>query len=137
VYKCVHFKIEELVHPSFIGSIAEDILWELFDERLLQAADRIREHHGAIVVNSKSMGLVDSGLRVMNDSRYPKYDPHKLARALDLHIMSIENQNLPHDKKVEAYNEVRKLWFCIAGAHYEDNISWLHIDTYNRTGDTF
>ena len=50
MYKCKFFSIRELVHPSFLGT-SEDILWRLFDDRLLKYADKIREKYGYSSIN--------------------------------------------------------------------------------------
>ena len=58
-YRCKYFKIEELVHPNLLKTIPEDILWSMFDDRLLKVADRYRENYGPIFINGR--GLVDCG----------------------------------------------------------------------------
>ena len=133
-YRCKYFKIEELVHPNLLTTIPEDILWSMFDDRLLRVADRYRENYGPIFINGR--GLVDCGLREIDSKTGAKYSAHKFGRALDLHIISIENLDLPKEEKIERYNRVRRE--CIyADINYEDNISWLHIDTYNRVNKFF
>ena len=106
----------------------------MFDDRLLRVADRYRENYGPIFINGR--GLVDCGLREMDSKTGAKYSAHKFGRALDLHIISIENLNLPKEEKIERYNRVRKE-YIYADINYEDNISWLHIDTYNRANKFF
>ena len=133
-YRCKYFKIEELVHPNLLKTIPEDILWSMFDDRLLRVADRYRENYGPIFINGR--GLVDCGLREIDSKTGAKYSAHKFGRALDLHIISIENLNLPKEEKIERYNRVRKE-YIYADINYEDNISWLHIDTYNRANKFF
>lgn len=133
-YRCKYFKIEELVHPNLLKTIPEENLWRMFDDRLLKIADKYREHYGPIFINGR--GLVDCGLREMNSKTGAKYSPHKFGRALDLHIISIENLNLPKEEKIERYNRVRKE-IVYAAINYEENISWLHIDTYNRANQHF
>lgn len=142
MYKCKYFKIEELVHPNILKETPENVLWAIFDGRLLQVADNFREKYGPIFING--YGLVDCGLRELNSKTGVKYSAHKFGRALDLHIQSIENKNLSQEEKIEAYNQVRKEYLdeekhlvdsdydlssCI---NFEKDISWLHIDTYNR-----
>jgi len=72
-YRCKYFKIKELVHPSFLTT-NENILWMLFDERVLKGADRIRELYGACTVNVD--GLTDCGLRKMGSKTGAKYSAH-------------------------------------------------------------
>ena len=96
-YRCKYFKIEELVHPNLLKTIPEDILWSIFDDRLLRVADRYRENYGPIFINGR--GLVDCGLREIDSKTGAKYSAHKFGRALDLHIISIENLNLPKEEE--------------------------------------
>jgi hypothetical protein len=140
-YKTEHFKIEELVCPELLKSIKEDILWEMFDKNLLVFADFVRETYGITTCNT--VILTDCGARTMDNPHYPKYDPHKYFRALDLHIVSIDKENLGPARDL-AYNELRlKLLkdyasqVGIDNIHFENDISWLHIDTYNRPNISF
>lgn len=137
-YKCKYFKIKELVCPILLKNISEDILWMMFDDRLLRCADLIREKYGAITINTGD--LVDCGLRDINSKTGARYSAHKLGRALDLHIDSIEKKKLSKEEKIKEYNIVREelledeRFNCLS---FENNISWLHIDTYNRINRLF
>lgn len=151
MYRCKYFKIEELVHPNLLKEIPEDILWMILDPNLLKAADIIRNHYGPSFVNDK--GLVDCGLREINSKTGAIYSAHKFGRALDLHITSIENKNLTKEEKIKAYNRIRSEMLdkisdfrkkinqehsiLIECLNFEDNISWLHIDTFNRKKKIF
>lgn len=133
MYKCKYFTIKELVHPNML-SVAEGILWMLFDDRILRLADRIREKYGVCTVNAA--GLVDCGLRDINSGTGVKYSQHKFGRALDLHIRSIElKYQGKKAEKIKAYNAVREELLKdprFEDLCFEDNISWLHIDVGNR-----
>lgn len=139
MYKCKYFSIKELVSPELLKTIPESTLWTMFDDRLLKCADLIREKYGACTVNAS--GLMDCGLRDWTSKTGAKYSAHKFGRALDLHIRSIELQYQgKKSAKTAQYNRVREQLLaedrfdCL---NFEDNISWLHIDTYNRTNRTF
>ncbi len=141
MYKTTYFKIEELVCPELLEKIEENILWEMFDKRLLTFADFVRDTYGITTCND--IILTDWGARTGNNPAYPKYDPHKYFRALDLHIVAIDKEQLG-PKRDLAYDEVRsKLLKDYASQvdacdiHFENDISWLHIDTYNRPAATF
>jgi hypothetical protein len=136
-----HFKIHELVCPDLLAEIPEDILWEMFDKNLLTFADFVRDTYGITTCND--LVLSDCGVRTINNPHYLKYDPHKYFRALDLHIVAIDKEHLA-STRVLAYNELRlKLLKDYASEinsnniHFENDISWLHIDTYNRPNQTF
>lgn len=146
MYKCKHFALKELVHPSFLGTNS-DILWRLFDERLLKMADKIREKYGPCTVNAN--GLTDCGLRKMDSGTGARFSAHKFGRALDLHIRSVELKAVEiQDKaarkklKGKEYTKIRETLLlnhefdCLSfeqnSAEYPDGITWLHIEVTNR-----
>ena len=88
MYKCKYFKITELVNPTLLKQIGENIAWTIFDETLLRAADAIREKYGAMTENTSD--LTDCGLRDPQSKTGAKYSMHKIGRALDGHIVAIE-----------------------------------------------
>ena len=143
-YRCKYFKIKELVNPSFLGT-NENILWMLFDERVLKGADRIRELYGACTVNAD--GLTDCGLRKMDSKTGAVFSAHKFGRALDLHIRSIEQAAAkikdPVERKkfkIKEYNKVRERLMLMPEFDYlvfENGISWLHIACQNRDNRLF
>jgi len=139
MYKCKHFVIKELVNPDLLKQIGEETAWKLFDDRLLKCADMIREKYGACTVNAN--GLVDCGLRDPQSKTGAKYSMHKIGRALDLHIRSIELQYAgKKDGKIAQYNRVREQLMMLSQfdvLSFEYNISWLHIDTGNRKNRLF
>ena len=143
-YRCKYFKIKELVHPDMLKN-SEDILWLLFDDRILWIADQVREKYGACTVNTPT--LKDCGLRDITASG-AKFSQHKFGRALDLHIVKIEEDALLQrtkeaikEYKVKKYNEIRRELLALYGdklpINFEDNISWLHIDVGNRKNNIF
>lgn len=139
MYKCKHFVIKELVNPTLLKTIGEETAWKLFDDRLLKMADAIRDKYGACTINAS--GLTDCGLRDPQSTTGAKYSMHKIGRALDLHIRTIELEFAGNKAgKIKAYNKVREQLMlnhqfdCLA---FENNISWLHIDTGNRPNRLF
>ena len=139
MYKPKYFKIKELVNAEILKNTPESVLWLIFDDRLLMCADLIREKCGVCTVNAS--GLSDCGLRDWTTKTGAKYSAHKFGRALDLHIRSIELEFAGNKAgKVKAYNKVRevlmadKRFECL---NFENNISWLHIDTFNRPSRLF
>jgi hypothetical protein len=136
-YRCKHFKIKELVHPSFIGSYSESILWEFLDEELKRGIDMIREYFGKPVIINSGDTYMYSGLRNLDDENYPKMDPHKLGRAMDLHLQWITGTI---DERIKAYDKVREdlmLKYYLNSINFEMGVYWLHVDTYNREEQTF
>lgn len=143
-YRCKYFKIKELVNPAFLIT-NENILWRLFDERLLKGADKIREKFGPCTVNAD--GLTDCGLRKMDSKTGAVYSAHKFGRALDLHIRTIEQAAAkikdPVERKkfkIAEYNKVREQLMVnheFDWLSFENGISWLHIECTNRDNRLF
>lgn len=137
-YKPVYFKITELVNPKLLAEIGEETAWKLFDDRLLKAADEVRKKYGPCTVNGN--GLTDCGLRDINSTTGAKFSAHKLGRALDLHIVSIEKKYTNKEEKTQAYNKIREQMMIdpkFDKLNFENNTSWLHVDTYNRNNRLF
>ncbi len=145
MYKCKYFTIAELVPAALRKSVPENTLWMMFDDRVLRCADLIREKYGQCTVNAGT--LVDCGLRDPQSATGAKYSMHKIGRALDLHVLSVEQAAAkipvgPQRKefKTSEYNRIRaelmadKKFDCL---NFENNISWLHVDTGNRAARQF
>ena len=149
MYKCKYFTLKELLPPSIYNdkTISDDAKWGLFDERILIAADLLREKFGVCTINS---GSLDScGFREMNDNAGAKYSQHKFGRALDLHF-----KNAKADDVRQWIRQYKNTLICHVpiplteqqivnmGCYYylnldkiitaiETNISWVHIDCRN------
>lgn len=145
MYKCKYFSIKELVNPTLLKKIGEQVAWTTFDENLLKYADMIREKYGAITINAN--GLTDCGLRDPQSATGAKYSMHKIGRALDGHIVSIEKEagkikDAEERKKykIKEYNKVREALMVdrkFDKLNFETNINWLHFDTGNRANRLF
>lgn len=145
MYKCKYFKIQELVNPTLLKQIGETIAWTIFDEELLKLADLLREKYGSITINAN--GLTDCGLRDPQSKTGAKYSMHKIGRALDGHIVSIEKAAMKYTNaeerkkfKIKEYNKIRQELLKdprFAKLNFENNINWLHCDTGNRTNRIF
>lgn len=145
MYKCKYFKITELVNPTLLKQIGENIAWTIFDETLLRAADAIREKYGPMTVNTPD--LTDCGLRDPQSKTGAKYSMHKIGRALDGHIVAIERAAAKITEagarkkyKITEYNRVRGELMAdpmFVELNFENNINWLHFDTGNRANRLF
>lgn len=133
MYRPKYFSIKELVNPVLLNKIGIETAWKLLDEQLLRAADKIREKYGVMFVNKGE--LKDCGLRDWTSQTGAKYSAHKFGRALDGHLMAIEKLGLSKIEKTKMYNKIRAelmldpQFNCL---NFEDNVSWLHFDTFNR-----
>ena len=132
MYKCVYFKIEELVSPKVYNSVAnKELLWLLFDERLLKTIDAIRNYlNEPIAINTwhskgdrEQCGFRDD----INTGAL--LSQHRYGRAVDMLIKSVSGAT--------GYNALRQKIIAnkdkfpyIKGL--ENNINWLHVDVGNR-----
>lgn len=133
MYKPKYFSIKELVNPILLNKIGIEIAWLLLDPYLLKSADKIREKYGPCTINIGE--LKDCGLRDWTTQTGAKYSAHKFARALDLHLQVIEKTAKTKIEKTKMYNKIRQELLQdpeFELLNFEDNISWLHIDTFNR-----
>jgi hypothetical protein len=146
-----YFKLPELVHPDYLNPKSDIYtpewkLWLVFDPRILQVADYLREKKGPIYVNAK--GLTSCGLR-RPDSKIKgtQLSAHLFGRALDMHIVAINNEvealrkknkltdDQVHQEMIKLYDIVRQELINIPDfsfLNFEKGIYWLHTDSYNR-----
>lgn len=135
MYKCKHFKIEELVPKELFEEYKKkneiDKLWLVFDHDTLYVADRLREDYGPMTCNTwlwdgdKNM----SGFRPFDAGEFSAgLSQHKFGRALDLTPKDIHPDKIREDilNQKKPYMEKIK---CL-----EMNISWLHFDMRNNKG---
>ena len=138
MYKCKHFKIQELVSP-IVYSQWGDKAWMFFDEDVLQDLDTIRETYGSpIIINNWATGLKQCGLRSNMDemvkSKKTLYlSAHTMGKGFDLHCKYGHNQklwqhcyNLIKSKKLKAFNGLED---------YKKTNGWVHIQRTNIDGD--
>ena len=133
MYKCKHFKIEELVPPELFEQYkdAPYKLWWVFDDRALYIADRLREDYGPMICNDWLWGgsRTDSGFRPFDAGDYAAgLSQHKFGRAFDFIPKNIH----PDEIRKDILSDKRPYMEKIMGL--ELNISWLHFDTRNNRG---
>lgn len=124
---CKYFKIQELVSPDVYKRMGNNAWW-LFDPRLLQTADNIRQKFGTMIINDWSWGgqFRFRGLRSIIDSQAPKADfsLHRFGMAIDCHfknvsVTTVRKYIIDHPSQ---FPDIRGL---------ELDVSWLHFDTRN------
>ena len=140
MYKCKHFRIEELVSQQVFKKYGADFCWKFFDEDILKDLDTIREFHGlSITINDWVFGrtLSQCGLRCNKDPLVASAkgiycSAHVLARAFDLHSSNIK----------KLYKDVETLFYqgkLKAIRRMESPVStkygWCHIDSF-QTNDS-
>jgi len=118
-YKPDWFDIEELVPPSIIASIGENVAWLLLDVRIVWTADAIRNYFKKpLWVNIK--GYPNRGFRPWTPG---KYSQHNFGRALDgtvegFSAEEVRQEILTHPNE-PAFRFINRI---------ELDTSWLHVD---------
>ncbi len=129
MYKPNYFTIEELVSKDALDKYGEARCWWLFDERILRAADLLREEHGAMVINNWKSGgnFSHSGFRIPKYDKYSLTSQHSHGRGLDL-----KPKRVSVDDVRESIIEDRERYHMITGLEME--VNWVHIDCRNYDG---
>jgi hypothetical protein len=138
IYKPKHFQIYELLPKAFLEANAGqgDLLWLMFDRRVLWTADRLRERYGPMIANTwywpdkwDLWGRHEfRGWRPMDCRVGALLSQHKFGRALDLVPLETDAYRIREEIVTERDNPVFQYVTCL-----EDNIPWLHFDTRNWT----
>ncbi len=129
-YTTKFFKLYELV-PKATYELLKNrpwVIWQLFDERILYSADRIRKRYGKMLANTWYWGGGHQyrGWRPHDCDVGAVYSQHKFGRAIDLEPIEVTAEEIRQDiKKGENFRYIT----CI-----EENVSWLHIDVRNYKG---
>ena len=123
--RSIHFRIEELVSKELFDLVKTDKLWELFDKRLIETIDAVKEKFpdGSMTINNWLWGgdRSQSGLRTKNSEYYSPTSQHSVGRAVDCVFSDYETEEV----RQYIINNPRKFPH-IKGI--EKGVSWLHID---------
>lgn len=125
IYKCRHFKIEELV-PIAIARDYKAKAWMFLDDKALRTLDMLRSHFGKIIVNDYVWEGHNQfrGLRPANCLIGATMSQHRFGRAFDCIFKEANIDN------VRAYILDNPNEFPYINA-LEMDVSWLHFDTRN------
>jgi len=125
MYKCEHFKIQELV-PEAVFEARGNKAWELLDPAALFALDQLRDRFGPITVNNWSIGGPRnwSGLRTSGSPYYSPYSQHTFGRAFDCIFSNTTAEEVRQEilANPEDFPEITSM---------ELGTSWLHFDVRN------
>lgn len=126
-YRCRHFALHELL-PPHVFQERRDAGWELLDDRLLQALDRLRERYGPMTVNNYHWGGPRewSGLRTPDSPFYSRLSQHSFGRAADCLFANTTAEHVRQDILATPNAPTFQLINSI-----ELNVSWLHFDVRN------
>ena len=92
MYRCKHFKIEELVPPSIARDHGERS-WQFLDQRALKTLDKLRDKFGKIIVNDYSFGGRNKyrGFRPHYCHVGAIQSQHRFGRAFDCTFMDLDS----------------------------------------------
>lgn len=132
MYKCKHFKIQELVSKQVFEKYGEKA-WEFFDDRFLKTIDWLRDVlQKPILINtwhqkgiSQQQGFRSNLERfVVNKTEEGALycTQHMFGRAADMEIMGMTADEFRKWAVKNADQFPYPVWI-------EDNVSWVHIDT--------
>ena len=127
MYKCEHFRLQELVPPHIYEQWGERA-WQFLDDRMLITLDRLRDKYGVIIVNNWHMGgdRQWSGLRTSGSPYFSPTSQHTFGRAADC---IFKNTTAAQVRK-DILEDPGSLTFKLINA-IEADVSWLHFDVRN------
>ena len=127
-YRPKYFQLHEVVYPGAIQARGEQA-WQLMDDRILRAADWLREKFGPCVINGKfgGKGFTESGLRDPFTATGSKFSQHKFGRALDLKFTKVSVKEV-YDYILSNQPEARENGITTVESILDTSGKWLHID---------
>ena len=129
-----HFASHELlpqdVHLAVLGRGVDP--FQLLDNRLLVAADRLRRRYGPMTANNWLWGGEDQyrGFRPESCPVGSVLSQHRFGRALDLVPWRVEAEAIREDMRKHPH-----LLAFVGIRGVENGVAWLHIDVGNRPGE--
>lgn len=134
MYKCKHFKLQELMSPIVYNKFG-NFAWSFFDAEILKDLDKIREAYGKpITINNWLFGgdLTQCGLRsnmdkMVNDKTTLYCSAHCMGKAFDLHC---SNNVRLFDLCFEMINCGELTAFKRLESRQSTHDGWVHIDSF-------
>jgi len=127
--RSIHFRIEELVSEELFNLVKTDKLWDLFDERLLDTIDALKEKfpEGSMTINNWLWGgdRDQSGLRTKNSKYYSPTSQHSIGKAIDCIFSKYRTDSV----RQYIINNPDEFPY-IKGI--ELDVSWCHFDVRSR-----
>lgn len=127
-YKCVHFKIQELVDPATYEAMGENA-WSLFDPYLLSTMDRIRQRYNVpVTINNWHRGgpFKDRGFRSSDSKTGAKLSAHRRGQAFDFDV----DGKTADEVRKDILDNKEHIDFMFIN-RIEIGVSWVHIDLAN------
>lgn len=106
-----------------------DLLWMMFDSRLLRTYDMMRKIYGPTYLNNWYWGgpRQERGFRLFDTKTGAAFSQHKFGRALDMTFRDYDADEVRNDILNSPYSITFQYIACV-----EMDVSWLHIDVGNR-----
>lgn len=125
MYKCKHFKLEELVPPSIFRDYGERA-WQFLDERALKMLDKLRAKFGKITVNDWEWGGTNKyrGFRPHYCTIGATQSQHRFGRGFDC----IFEDTTAEEVRKYIMENPKEFRFINS---MEVDVSWLHFDVRN------
>jgi len=129
MYRCKRFSIEELVPPSILELVPEEVAWRMFDEDLLKVIDQLANKFSPnkpVTINNWKWGgdFTQSGLRTPESEYYNPNSTHPYGCAVDMKfekdVDEIREYIRNHQEDFPLITEI------------EEDVSWLHVSTSDR-----
>ncbi len=129
-YKCLYFKIQELVDPVTYESMGENA-WSLFDTTLLSTLDRLRDRYKVpITINNWANKVPNPfkyrGFRPSDCEVGAKLSAHRRGQAVDFDVYGMDAEKVRAD--LLANQEHIDIMFI---TRIETGVTWVHIDVAN------
>ena len=127
MYTPKHFAAYELVPKTIFSDLGDSAIL-VFDNRILQVMDQLREFFGKpIIVNDwKNGGSFEfRGFRPQYYVQGAKYSQHRFGRALDFNVKDMT------DAEVQKQILLNQKKFPLLTAMEKGTVGWSHIDCRN------
>lgn len=134
MYKCIHFKIQELVDKETYEAYG-DLCWSFMDDRLPIVIDHLRDELGPITINNWHIGggYSLSGLRPPETTTGAKMSQHKFGRAVDCKFSRHSAEDVRQWLRQHWTVKYVQYHFGMSiPLTIEEKTSWLHLDVRNN-----
>jgi hypothetical protein len=131
IYIPRHFTLQEVLPPEIYKAPYQAVggkLWLMFDQRILIAADQVRERYGKMICNTWHGGgrFRYRGYRPADCGVGSRLSQHRFGRAIDLAPVGLSAEEIRADLKKHPIPGITRI---------ENGTSWLHIDCANIVYD--
>lgn len=132
-YRCQHFKITELVYPTFHAKWGERA-WDWLNPKLLITLDELRARFGSLKINDWEFGgqFRESGLRAFDTKTGASDSLHKYGCAADIKSPTTSAEEM--QREILAHPDRFPMLTAMEDAAVTR--TWLHIDVRNHNDES-